>query len=314
MSIVVVGRKAGKVAVGCGLALCALYLLAVASPPGQLLEDAVLRVADNGHADPLAARLAERLLGLVSVWSVAAALAVVFETGRRRGGLPLAFAAVVVIAGPLLTVELLQSVLPRPLLLAHGIRREDQGFPSGHTAVGMAALCAVALVAPYRLRTPVLLAALPCALAGAATVAVGWHRPSDTLGSDLVVLCWTAVVLAFLAHRGALRQVVPQPDPRAPAPVDGRGERWTAGVLTALAWLLAGGVLAGGLIAAQALRSSPAPEETVLLPAFWAGQAAALLGSVGAVLGLLAMMRGLETVSPGGTRGPARIRRTGRVR
>ncbi|WP_460302348.1 phosphatase PAP2 family protein [Actinocorallia aurea] len=260
-------------------------------------------MADNGHA---AASVA-RLLRPVSVGSVAVALVAVFETGRRRGGLPLACAAVAVIAGSLLTVELLQAVLPRPLLLAHGIRREDQGFPSGHTAVGMAVVCAAVLVAPHRWRAPVLLAALPGVLAGAATVAAGWHRPSDTLGSDLVVLCWTAGALAFLARRGVLRA----------APGAARAERWTVAGLAVAAWALAGCAAALGAPAALALLGSPAPEELVLPAAFWAGQATALLGSVGAVLGLVALTRGSQTVKPDGPgvpAGPATIRRPGRVR
>ncbi|WP_460370716.1 hypothetical protein, partial [Actinocorallia lasiicapitis] len=154
MSFPVMARRALTVVIGCAAGFCALYLLVVATPTGQLLEDAVLRAADNGHVRKSAAGLA---LAPISVWTVALAVGTVFLIGRRRGGLWLGCAAAGVIVGSLLTAELLQAVLTRPVLLAHGTRREDQGFPSGHTAVAMSVLAAAVLVAPYRARAAVTL-------------------------------------------------------------------------------------------------------------------------------------------------------------
>ncbi|MDR2256918.1 MAG: phosphatase PAP2 family protein [Arthrobacter sp.] len=91
-------------------------------------------------------------------------------------------------------------------LLKHGLlTRPDLGvsaawgnsFPSGHTTVAAAATVALVLAAPAHGRTVLaVLGALASAVTGAATVIMGWHRPSDVVGAFLVA--------AFCSLLGAL--------------------------------------------------------------------------------------------------------------
>src|SRR5262249_16624387 len=68
-------------------------------------------------------------------------------------------------------------------------------FPSGHTTTAFAVGVAAALVAPPRWRRPVAAGAFLYGTAiGIATIAAGWHRPSDVAGALLVVTGWAAGV------------------------------------------------------------------------------------------------------------------------
>jgi membrane-associated phospholipid phosphatase len=103
-----------------------------------------------------------------------------------------------------------QRLVLRPLLLDSGTRREDQSFPSGHAAVAMATMCAVVLVVPPRWRVPAVLVTSAWAVTiTVATVVANWHRPSDTIGSGLIVLGYLAAAVALLARFGAARAIEP---------------------------------------------------------------------------------------------------------
>ncbi|MCP2338075.1 phosphatase PAP2 family protein [Actinomadura rupiterrae] len=188
------------VAAGCGVLLVAVYALAVWTVPGQRFEDAVLRAAWPGRASPLVTAL-----DTISIWSLALAAGLVGWIGHRAGGRAIAVATVLMIFATVTTTELLQAVLPRPILLAHGFRREDRSFPSGHTAVATAVLCGLLLAVPVRLRSwTVLPVLLGSAGIGAATVTASWHRPSDTIGSALIVMIGVCLTIAVLRRRGFL--------------------------------------------------------------------------------------------------------------
>jgi hypothetical protein len=117
-----------------------------------------------------------------------------------------------VIVAAAVTTQVLQRVVERPILLARGYRREDQSFPSGHTAIAMAVLAALVLVVPQRFRWYAVVVAAPAGIGmGIATVTVGWHRPSDTVGSDLIVLAYACFAVALLARRGQVRPAPPRP-------------------------------------------------------------------------------------------------------
>jgi len=192
-------RRAALIGGGAALALVAVYAVAVRTAAGQRYEDATLRAAEGAHPNTV-----------LAWYSMAAALAIVvaIAAARRRPGL--ALGAVAVMAACVLTTEVVQRSLVRPVLLRSGYRREDQGFPSGHAAIAAAVVCALAIVVPYRWR---LWALVPASLwAGAvavATVDAGWHRPSDTVGSDLIALLYACAAIAVLARRGPVRPSEP---------------------------------------------------------------------------------------------------------
>lgn len=263
-----------------------MYLLAVWTPAGQRFEDAVLTAAERagGDAAPAAA------LGWVSVASVLAALAVVLAIGLLRRRPLLGALAAAVVPASVLTAEVVQRAVPRPILLDSGVRREDQSFPSGHAAVAMSVMCSLVLVVPHRWRGPVLL----LAFAGAATVEIGtvssgWHRPSDTIGSDLIVVMYTCAAVAVLARLGRVSE----------ADVRTRAGR-AAGV--ALGGGLAGLALGAFLVAAVATVAhhvSAPTSSTVEGTAFTAGRALALSGGAGVALWLLALLRRVDLRPPG---------------
>jgi membrane-associated phospholipid phosphatase len=260
-------RRALAATAGCALLLFAVYFLAIQTRPGQRFEDAVLRAAERaGGAEQTPA---VRVLGTISGFSVLGLAAVVIAIGASRRRPLLAVLGTCVIAGSVLTTEVIQRSLLRPLLLESGRRREDQSFPSGHAAVAMAILCALVIVVPYRWRIPVLLFGSPWATGvGVATVSANWHRPSDALGSDLIVLGYTCLAIAVVGWRGSVRRATPPTTP-------GR----LAGGLLTMAYAVAVLVAVVGMVA-----GSP----------YTAGRAIALAGSAVVPMMLLALLRHVD--------------------
>ncbi len=203
-------RRAALTACCCLVLLVVVYLLAVWTVPGQRFEDAVLEGAQRvaGGRQEEAALAA---LGTISRYSLAGAVLLVCAVALVRRRPLLAVAGTAVIAGSVVTTEVLRHlVLLRPILLPSGVRRDDQSFPSGHTAVAMSVMCALVLVIPHRFRWVVVLPTSAWATAvGASTVTANWHRPSDTIGSDLIVLAYACAAVAFLARVGATREAEP---------------------------------------------------------------------------------------------------------
>ncbi len=116
-----------------------------------------------------------------------------------RGRVALAIVAVVVVLGAVTLTEVLKHVvLVRPYLVPSSIDRNS--FPSGHTTTAFAAGIAATLAAPARWRRAVAVGALLYGTAvGVATIAAGWHRPSDVAGAMLVVTGWAAAVVLVVA-------------------------------------------------------------------------------------------------------------------
>jgi membrane-associated phospholipid phosphatase len=281
--------------------LAVVYALAVWTAAGQRFEDVILESAQGRHSAPV-----YDVLDAITVWSLAAMVGVVVVIGLARGLPDLAVAAGGVIVCSVVTAEVLRAILTRPLLLAHGYRREDHSFPSGHTAMAVSVMCALVLVVPHRHRSVVAgLSALWAVGVGALTVAASWHRPSDTLGSDLIALIYTCTALAWLTHRG---RVHPIPGDRAEVrlgPVAwlfGAGAvRRGPGRLGPVAWLFGMIAVVGGGAAvyygfrtAQGLWGVWDPAELKLGAAVTAGRAIALTGGALTALTLLLLLRGLD--------------------
>ncbi|WP_196280019.1 phosphatase PAP2 family protein [Catellatospora paridis] len=171
--------------------MAALYWGAVNTEAGQAYEDAVLDGAAQASGG-LADTLARALLKLTPLVAFGVLLGAVVVGRRRRGwaAVLLAIGIVVVSAG---LVQLLKHALTRPILLDVGIRRWDQSFPSGHTALALSVYAATLLAIPVRHRrivgVVVGLWALGVCLA---VVASGWHRPSDVFAAALIVVAVAA--------------------------------------------------------------------------------------------------------------------------
>jgi membrane-associated phospholipid phosphatase len=143
------------------------------------------------------------LLDTISIGSLglAALAAVAIALWRRRPDV--AVAVVVVLAGANVTTQVLKEVLATadPLAL-NSDRAFAEAFPSGHsTAAASVGLVAVMAVAPEIRRVTATLAVIYAVGVGIATVALGWHYPSDVLGGYLVAGAWAAAVGAVLGLR-----------------------------------------------------------------------------------------------------------------
>ncbi|GAA2364557.1 phosphatase PAP2 family protein [Dactylosporangium salmoneum] len=227
---------------GCGSALLlgAVYALAVRTVPGQRFEDAVL-VAAEGRGG---SRHATLVLS-ADVASLVLAVAALLAIGWARRAPRVGAAGVVVLAATVIGAEIVQLSVSRPRLLPHGYRRDDQSFPSGHTAIAVAIMCALVLVVPYRWRLATLV--LSSAFAAAVAVAVilaGWHRPGDTLGSDCIALFVVSAVTLVLDRGGRLRRV-----PRRRYVYRLAAGYGFSAICCAIVVLLAGPLLAGCAIA-----------------------------------------------------------------
>jgi membrane-associated phospholipid phosphatase len=192
-------------------------------------------------------------------------LLVVLVAGVVRHRLPAALAGLGVVVASVATTEAAQRLVLRPVLLDSGTRREDQSFPSGHAAVALSTMCALLLVTPPRWRAPVALVASAWALAiTVATVVANWHRPSDTVGSGLIVVGYTAAAVVLLARAGAAH---PLDEPTTPVlrPVCAA----LAGLATIVAVVAAaagGPLLAGRAIAAASAFAVTAASLSLVAP------------------------------------------------
>jgi membrane-associated phospholipid phosphatase len=182
--------------VGCALALMAVYLVFVRTNAGQRIDEAAL---DGRLASFHARHAANQLLTTISVGSLALVLVLLVAQALLRRRVALAVMAVVVVLGALTVTEVLKHVvLVRPDLVPSSI--DSNSFPSGHTTTAFAAGIAATLAAPARWRRGVAAGALLYGMAiGIATIAAGWHRPSDVAGAMLVVTGWAAAVVLVVA-------------------------------------------------------------------------------------------------------------------
>jgi membrane-associated phospholipid phosphatase len=285
-----VRRRANRGALAGFLLLVAVYVLAVWTRAGQRFEDAVLEAA--GQADAVRATTT---LNRISATTVLAALAVLLAIGLVRRRPLLGVLAGGVVATSVITAEVIQRSVPRPILLESGYRREDQSFPSGHAAVATSVMCALVLVVPYRWRGPVLLLAFTgAASVEVSTVTAGWHRPSDTIGSDLIVVFFTCAVVAVLARLGWVSGATLRTK---------TGRTAQAALAGGYAALALAAFLVAAVTGADASGRAGDPTSIVDDTVLTAGRALALSGSSGVALSLLALLRRVDLVGPGSAAG-----------
>ena len=182
--------------VGCAIALVVVYVVFVRTHAGQRIDEAALhgRLASERADDA-----ASQLLTTIGIGSLALVLVVLAGQALLRRRAALAVVAVVVVVGALTLTEVLKHlVLVRPELVPTPI--DHNSFPSGHTTTAFAVGIAATLAAPPRWRRAVAAGALLYGAAiGIATIAAGWHRPSDVAGAMLVVTGWAAAVVLTVA-------------------------------------------------------------------------------------------------------------------
>jgi membrane-associated phospholipid phosphatase len=175
-----------------------VYAIAVRTHWGQHLDATALR--GRSTLEPRAVHAAARLLTTIDVASLALIGGAIVIVALVRAGPRLALGAGIVIAGSVLTTELLKHVvLTRPELGITDKLGTHATYPSGHTTVAMSLGTAAMLVAPKRWRTTVgMIGATYASAIGVATIATANHRPSDPIGAAFVVTAWTAVIASVL--------------------------------------------------------------------------------------------------------------------
>lgn len=262
----------------------ATFAIFVRTHYGQRIDQGAFE--GRGLATPGAREAAGELLTTISVASLVVAIALLVGQALIRRRMVLAFVAVTVIVGSIVTTEALKHVLlQRPDLI--GIPFANT-FPSGHATIALGIGVAATLVVPARLRRPVAFLAVAYAVAvGIALLAAGWHRPSDVAGGYFVVVAWAAAaaLLAEAGDRDAFRHA--------------REEwRWRPGAFGYL--LLGAGVLVAGYMVAvgAALASEAGAIDWALVNAAFVAACAAI-ASLAAVLmaALLAALR--ASMAPG---------------
>ncbi|MFC0527453.1 phosphatase PAP2 family protein [Phytohabitans kaempferiae] len=174
---------------GLAEAVCvvALWRFFVRGERGQLLDTVALE--GNAIGQDRVDGLATTVLNAVSLASLAVATIVVAVIALARGRVLLTLVVTAFVATANVVTQVLKHGLYRP---EFGIDPEraaaGNSFPSGHATVAMSVVIALVLVLPPRMRgVAAVVGAGYAAVAGIATMSLGWHRPSDVAGAMLVV-------------------------------------------------------------------------------------------------------------------------------
>ncbi|WP_198415994.1 MULTISPECIES: phosphatase PAP2 family protein [Cryobacterium] len=173
------------------LVFTGIYLFFVRTLAGQTMDQLAFDGAEFGRRS--VTPLAQQLLDALPLVSVVAGLVLAgIVTAVRRNGKTLIVAFGAALAAVLTTQLLKGGLLSRPDLGVEGY--DGNSFPSGHTTVAAASALAIFLVASPRTRWLAALGGSGFAIAaGVATLANGWHRPSDVIAALLVVAVWGCV-------------------------------------------------------------------------------------------------------------------------
>ncbi|GAB2582529.1 thioredoxin domain-containing protein [Kribbella endophytica] len=199
------------------VAFVVLYLLAVCTPYGQTVENAltkgyvteawVFRIQYSIGPPPLRGEELTLVLGT--------AVIVLIAVLRRQWLLAVA-GAFVPGATAVSTYVLNRFVLPRPDISGAAEGLTEGSFPSGHVAVTAGVAIGAVLVCTPRVRPYVVAVAMTwLAFVAAAVQNLGWHRPSDAIGATLLAGVWYSVAVHWLPkamERGAsMRGLGPAP-------------------------------------------------------------------------------------------------------
>lgn len=273
------------VAVLAGALLVAIDLVFVHTTRGQLVDDASLRGTRIGRShiiDPVSL-----ILEVISVTALGVATIAVGVVGFLRKRPVLALLAMIVVAGSVISTELLKyQVFSRPLLDTVTDALPFNTLPSGHTTVAVSVGVGMTLVAPARWRALVgTLGVVYGAATGVATMSAGWHRPSDAVAACVVVGMWVALVGVVAAALGPAgeRPTAPNDSPYTVVLV----------FFTLLAALL---LILGTTALVVTAHTVPQPSSRPRLFLAYAGGASSVAGAAFAVMaGLLVVTRRMGT-------------------
>ncbi|WP_241984277.1 phosphatase PAP2 family protein [Cryobacterium sp. Hb1] len=174
-----------------------LYLFFVRSHAGQEADQLAYDGAEFGRLGitPFTGRVLDSVPDIAVVFGVVLTAII----ARVRRNWRTLIVALVAAAAATASAQLLKyGILARPDLAVEGYA--GNSFPSGHTTVAAASALVVFLVASPRLRPMVAGWGTAFAvLAGVATLANQWHRPSDVIAALLWVALWGCLAGAVLA-------------------------------------------------------------------------------------------------------------------
>jgi membrane-associated phospholipid phosphatase len=187
--------------------LVALASVSVRSIRGQMLDTVALYGNSLGRRtldDPL-----DAALGAISVASLALILVIILVVALARRRVALAVMSAAVVVGATATTYVLKRAIDRPYLGVDPDRAfAGNSLPSGHAAAAAAFAIGLTLVLPPVARGVAgIIGATYAAIVGIATLASGWHRPSDVVAAYLVVGGWAAfagLVLVLTQRRTAV--------------------------------------------------------------------------------------------------------------
>jgi hypothetical protein len=220
--------------------LVACYLIALGTPGGRRLDASAFGDTLNETTNPHAHEAAGDLLHTIDISSLIMLGAAIVALGLLRRRPALALAAGVAIAGANLTSQGLKHLLGNqdPFGL-EALRGTVGTWPSGHSTVAMSlALGLVVVSGPAHRTLAAVIGAAYAVGVGVATVALGWHYPSDVVGGFLVAAMWTALCAAGAATVEARQPIAGRPS----NPVVRRSATAGAALLVAVAFLSIVGV------------------------------------------------------------------------
>lgn len=215
-------RGLAVLSVSAGIAVIGLYVVFVRLPIGQRWDDRAL--LGGLLASEEARKALTAALHGIRISTLILMVAVILVIGLARRRLLVALVATAAFAGAIVSAEVLKRVLPRrdlaPELNAYVDKGNIDTFPSGHSTIAMGFALALILVTSPRYRAPVAFFAMVWAAAvPMATLAAGWHRPSDVLGGMALALAFVSGAAAVLTHLDG--RVGPTPSSMRSLPVTG---------------------------------------------------------------------------------------------
>ncbi|WP_099332644.1 phosphatase PAP2 family protein [Actinomyces minihominis] len=193
-----------------GMSVIAMILFAVTyiglvrTRIGQYMENSALLGAEQLTGPEVTDAL--DTLKVISVTSLLVVMGAYLVAGLLRRSWRVAVAGIATLGLATVLAEVLKHFIPRPDLADIYQNNAHNSFPSGHTTIAMAILISLLLVVSYRWRgLAMLLAASWATSVGAATLQARWHRLSDTIGGDLIVLFVGALVMLWLVRTHQVR-------------------------------------------------------------------------------------------------------------
>ena len=193
------------------------YLLAVVTPWGRTLD----RLSSYGRIGTgWSVRTADLMvLETISVATLSVALAALVVVGGLRGRWQLGLRSTAAVIGAILSVEVIKHALPSHSQWTGEWSVIGGGsFPSGHAVIVTSVSLAVLSISSDSWRRRLVGPLVACtAIATTATVTVGWHRPSDVLGSLFLATAWHRAMRADQPADRRLRTMLPRPALPRPA-------------------------------------------------------------------------------------------------